>query len=107
MEDDNIIFDEDKAVEYIRNNISAPVSEKYTDDDLLNVIDIIWDYYEKNGFLSLNLSDGEEDQLDEDLLIKYVKQEVKGSDYINMEPKDVENIVKAELAYEESLEDII
>lgn len=100
-------FDEDKALEFIRNFIPAAVSEKYSDNEILNIIDIIWDYYEKNGFLSLNLDEIEEEQLDPDELVKYVKKEIKNSDEILMDPKDVEQIVKAELSYEESIEDFI
>ena len=71
------------------------------------IIDIIWDYYEKKGFLSLNLDETEEEVLDIDDLTKYVKKEVKNDKELIMDPKDTELIVKAELNYEESLEDYI
>lgn len=107
MDSDQYRFDEDEAVKFIRGEISAQANEKYSDDEILFIIDTIWDYYEKNGFLSLNLDEIEEEQLDPDELVRYVKKEVKNSDEILMDPKDVESIVKAELDYEESLEDFI
>ncbi len=107
MDDQQYKFDEDDAVKFIRESLPQDVSEKYDDDEILCIIDIIWDYYERKGFLSLNLDETEEEVLDVDDLTKYVKKEVKNDQDLIMDPKDVELIVKAELNYEESLEDFI
>ena len=42
-----------------------------------------------------------------DDLTKFVKKEVKNDQDLMMDPKDVELVVKAELDYEESLEDFV
>lgn len=107
MENNQYAFDEDNAVKFIRAELPQGVSEKYEDDDILCVVDIIWDYYEKKGFLSLNDMETEEEQLDVDDLTKYVKKEIKNDKELIIDPKDVELLVKAELDYEESLEDFI
>lgn len=107
MDNNQYSFDEDNAVNFIRSRMSQTVSDKYDDDDILCIIDMIWDYYEKKGYLSLNSIDGDDEQLDTDDLIIYVKKEVKKDTELMMDPKDVELIVKAELEYEESLEDFI
>lgn len=107
MADEQYRFDEDEAVKFIREELPADVSQKYDDDEILCIIDIIWDYYEKKGFLSLNMDETEEEVLDADDLTKYVKKEVKNDNELMMDPKDVEKIVKAELDYEESLEDFV
>ncbi|MBD5357117.1 MAG: hypothetical protein HDR88_08965 [Bacteroides sp.] len=97
-------FDEENAVKFIRQELPVEVSEKYDDDEILCIIDIIWDYYERKGLLSLNFDETEDEQLDSDDLVKEVKREVKNDDELIMDPKDIELIVKAELNYEESLE---
>ena len=102
--DDNYVFDEDKAIEFIRKTIGEKISTKYSDDELLFVIDTIWDYYENNGFLSLDMDETEEEILDSDDLINYVKKEVANEEELVMDPADIGVIVKAELEYEESLE---
>ncbi len=107
MDDQQFKFDEDEAVKFIRAALPKEVAEKYDDDEILCIIDIIWDYYEKKGFLSLNLEETDEEVLDVDDLTKYVKKEVKNDQELLMDPKDVEQIVKAELDYEESLEDFV
>ena len=107
MDDSKYIFDEEKAVEFIRRVLPENVNMKFSDDEILSVIDIIWDYYEKKGFLSLNLDETEEEQLDPDDLTAYVKKTIKNDEELFMDPKDIELIVKAELDYEESLESYI
>lgn len=107
MDDSQYSFDEDMAVKFIRQALPPEVSSKYDDDDILCIIDIIWDYYEKQGFLSLNADISDEEQLDTDDLVKYVKKEIKNDEELVMDPKDIELVVKAELEYEESLEDFV
>lgn len=100
-------FDEDKAIEFIRNYVGEKVSEQYSDDEILYIIDTIWDYYEKNGYLSLSAEVTDEEILDVDQLTAYVKKEIANDDEIIMDPQDVAKIVKGELEYEESLEDFV
>lgn len=107
MDDQQYKFDEDNAVEFIRKELTQDVSDKYDDDEILCIIDIIWDYYERKGFLSINVEVTDDEVLDVDDLVKYVKKEVKNDHDLIMDPKDVEAIVKAELDYEESLEDFV
>lgn len=107
MENNQYSFNEDNAVKFIRAELPESIREKYDDDEILSIVDIIWDYYEDNGSLSLNSIETEEEQLDVDDLVKYVKKEVKNDQELIMDSKDVELIVKAELDYEESLEDFI
>lgn len=101
---ENYVFDEDQALKYIRNAIGDKISEKYSDDEILFIIDTIWDYYENNGLLSLDMEDTEEEILDPDALIDYVKKEVANEEELIIDPGDIGLIVKAELEYEESLE---
>ena len=103
---ENYVFDEDKALEFIRKYIGEKISQKYSDDEILGIIDLIWDYYENKGFLSLELDETEEEMLDADDLISYVKKELANDEEFVMDPSDIGVIVKAELEYEESLEEI-
>lgn len=103
---ENYVFDEDKALEFIRAAVGPKISEKYSDDEILFIIDTIWDYYENNGFLSLDMDETEEEILDSDDLVNYVKKEVAADDELMMDPAEISAIVKAELEYEESLEDV-
>lgn len=103
---ENYVFDEDKALQFIRSAVGEKISDKYSDDEILFIIDTIWDYYENNGFLSLDMNETEEEMLDPDDLTNYVKKEVANDEELMMDPSDIAQIVKAELEYEESLETI-
>ncbi|MDE6246354.1 MAG: hypothetical protein K2M41_00725 [Muribaculaceae bacterium] len=98
-------YDEEKAIEFIRKYVGDDISNQYSDDEILYVIDIIWDYYEKKGFLSYNKQVTDNEILDDEELIAFVNKELKNDQTILMDPKDVGSIVKGELEYEESLED--
>lgn len=95
-------YDENKAVEFINSRLNG---KEYPADELLNVIDMIWDYYESNGMLEI---DDEDDEPDEDLagqLVDYVKKMLQRDAEANVDAADVPAIVKAELDYEDSLND--
>ena len=104
---DSYGFDEDRAVKFIRETLPADVNRRYTDDDILYVIDIMYDWYEKNGYLDLSseVTDEEIDHLPE--LVAYVKKELANDKEMTMDPDHIELIVKGELQYEESLEDTL
>lgn len=60
------MYDENEALKYIRKNVELSISSAYDDDELLNVIDMIWDYYEANGMLDI---DDDDDAPDTDELL--------------------------------------
>lgn len=101
----NFEYDEDRAIQFIRNAVGENISEQYSDDEILFVIDTIWDYYENQGFLKLSAGKTKDEVLDEAALTDYVKKEIKNDGKILMDPADLDKIVNAELEYEESLED--
>lgn len=107
MNEEEYKYDEERAIEFIRKTLPAQVNEKYDNDEILYVIDIIWDYYENNGYLSLSSDVTDEETLDEKKLTDYVKKEIASDKEILMDPADIDLIVRGELQYEESLEDFI
>lgn len=98
-------YDEDEAVKFIRALLPSDKQDRYTDDEILYVIDIMYDWYEKNGYLSLDSEVTEEEDADISAMTAYVKKEIRRDGEIEMDPDDIEIIVKGELEYEESIED--
>lgn len=101
-------FDEDEAIKFIRNYMPADKRDLYSDDEILNIIDMIWDYYEDNGLLELP-SDDEDDTNDEEAqdlpeIMAYVKKMLAKDKLAVVDMDDVHYIVEAELAYEKSIE---
>lgn len=94
-------FDETEAIKYILDN--AETSRKYDDDQILNVIDIIWDYYEDNGFLDISLDD-DDTEVDTESLIGHTAKMLRKDKGSCIAKEDVAPIVLAELAYESTLD---
>lgn len=97
-------YDTDSAIKMMRQSIPDEASRIYDNDQLLNLIDIIWDYYELNGLLEIDLEDENEDTEDivseiTDYAIRMLKKD-KGA---IISPEHVETLVRAELRYEDSL----
>lgn len=98
-------YDENIAIKQMRAAVGPAQAAAYNDDELLNIIDMIWDYYEENGMLEIDLEDDVED---EDLtgdLIDYVRRMLKKDKHAKVNPDDVPALVEAELRYEDSLLD--
>lgn len=98
------IYDENKAVEHINNTLKGKGLSTYQEDEILNVIDMIWDYYEENGLLEID-DDFEADD-DEDIsseLCDYIKRMLKKDSHAVIKVEDVPVIVDAELEYEDSV----
>ena len=92
-------YDENDAIEFIVKKIGIEIEE----DEILNIIDIIWDYYEDNGMLDISM-DNDDDESDMSTLIAHVVKIVSKDKSSNLEKDVIAQIVEAELAYEESLD---
>ena len=101
------VYDEDDAIKFIRKTLPGEVNERYSDDEILYVIDIIWDWYEKNGYLSLDSEVSEEEEHDLTKLTAYVVSELKKDKEFVMDPQDMDLIVRGEVQYEESIDDVV
>lgn len=98
-------YEENDAVKYILSNLPPDVAEKYSDDDILLVIDIIFEFYENKGYFDLNDIDESDDEFDESELFEFVKKSLKKDKDNPIDLDDVENIVHLELEYEDSIDD--
>ncbi|MDE5810870.1 MAG: hypothetical protein K2H61_01015 [Muribaculaceae bacterium] len=95
------MYDENEAVNAINKALKEKGREPYSSDELLNVIDMIWDYYEENGMLEV---DDDDDDMEEDIaadLADYIRRMLKKDKQSKVDSNDVDTIVEAELDYED------
>ncbi len=103
-EDNDMMYDESEAIKYIRSYMPQEISVRYTDDEILNVVDMIWDYYEDNGYLEIPVSDYADNSSPElPGLLEYVKKMLAKDKLAVVDTDDVHYIVEGELAYEKSI----
>lgn len=96
-------FDEAEAIAAMRGVLTETEQSAYSDDELLNLVDIIWDFYEQNGMLDIDINDEDEDDDFLPDLIDYACRMIKKDKNAKLSIDSVERLVMAEIAYEESL----
>lgn len=96
-------YDDDEAVKFIQNYLPQEMKEKFSDDDINYIIDIMYDFYDEKGYLNPDISDEEVIELDEDELIKYVIKNTKKDKIANFTEDEVTFIIQGELQYCESI----
>lgn len=96
-------FDENKAVEWINRALVAAGRQAYDSDQVLNVVDMIWDFYEENGLLDVDAGFDEPDEDIEPDLIDYVTRMLRKDPGATVDAADVPAMVKAEIEYEDSV----
>lgn len=100
-EEKDFNYDDDDAVKFIRNYLPQEIKDKFSDDDLNYIIDLIYEYYDSKGFL-------EEDdvvvEFDEDELIAFVIKNAQKDGVGKFTPDEILFIVKGELEYCDSID---
>lgn len=99
-EEDMFEYDEEDAVAYIRNYLPQELKSKFSDDDLNYIIDLIYEYYEREGLLN---DDEEEVDVDLDDLTAFVVKNAMKDKVGVYKDEEVRFIVDGEIGYCETL----
>lgn len=98
------VFDENEAISFIRDKI---YDKSLSDQQILDVIDIIYEYYDQSGGLDLDIDfDDDEEDIDDSAEAAIITQYI-----INEHPDlqisndTINQIIMAEIDYETSLFD--
>lgn len=96
-------FEEKDAIEAM----AAVLPEELRNEDaLLEILDLIYNYYEENGELEVDLDDDDEDEDETDIdgmvdfICRYVRKNSAAKDFTR---EDIVKAVQAEIEYEFSL----
>ncbi|MDH6304558.1 hypothetical protein M2459_001293 [Parabacteroides sp. PF5-5] len=97
-------YDEDDAVRFIQNYLPLDLKEKFSDDDIVYILDLVYDFYESKGYINDEEQDDDTDvEIDEEELINYVVKNAQKDGIGKFEPDDITFIVQGELEYCDSL----
>jgi hypothetical protein len=94
-------YDEDVSVKFIQNYLPKEMKNEFSDDEINYIVDLIYEFYEKQGFL-----DEDEDsdvEINEDELFDYVTINARKDGIKNYTDEQIEAIIEGELAYCDSL----
>lgn len=97
-------FDENEAIIAMRQAVPEAKKALYVDDELLLVLDIIFDWYEDNGYLNIDADSEETSQEMTSKLIAHVRKLLAADKDSIISPDDAQALVEAEINYENSLD---
>ena len=96
-------FDDNEAIKFIRNYVPASIKNKYSDNDILLLIDTMFDFFESEDDDNFD-EENFDDQAYLNTIVNYVKKSIrKDSDNV-IEMDDVKSLVMGELEYEATLD---
>lgn len=97
--------DNAREVDFIRRQLPQELKQKFTDEDLYYILDLIVDYYASSGVFDQEPdADGCVD-LDLDLVADHVVRQARKEQSANYSHDDILLIVQAELDYSEQQEE--
>lgn len=96
-------YDEEDSVKFIRNYLPQELKEKFSDDDINYIVDLVYDFYDSKGYLSDEEEEGDI-EIDEDELITYVVKNAKKDGVGKFDAEEIMFIVQGELEYCDSID---
>ncbi len=98
-------FDENDAISFIRSYVPKEIRNKYSDDDILLLIDTMFDYFEKGDEDEVLYDDDVVDENNINEIVNYVKKSLRKDPDNQIDVEDIKYLVEGELEYENTLED--
>jgi hypothetical protein len=92
-------YDEEAAVKFIQNYLPQELKERFSDDDIYYIMDVICDFYEANDYM-----DEEDEEKEEKELIRFILQETKKEGIGEYTPEEILLVLRAEEAYSDTLD---
>ena len=101
IEDKDFFYDYEDAVKFIINYLPDNIKNKFNNDDIYYIIDLIDEFNESKGFL-----EGDDDKdidINEDELIAFVVKNALSDNVGKYDADDIAFIVQGELEYCDSI----
>jgi len=92
-------YDTDAAVEFILNYLPQELKEKFSDDTLYYMLDLICEFYEKNDYMNDDDEEKEEQQL-----ISFIITQAQKDEIGDFSSDEILLALRAEEAYMDTLD---
>jgi len=77
--EDDFGYDDNDSVQYIKDSLPEHIKQKFNDDDITYIIDLVYEFYESKGLLDDDAADESASfEFDEDELVAYVTTNAVG-----------------------------
>ncbi len=107
QEDDFLLGAEDdaKAVEFIKNYLPQDLKDKFTDDDLYYILDVVAEYYTSSDCFDAEPDEEGYIDIDLDEVVNHIVQAAKKEGMGPYQAEDVFFVVQGEMEYADSLDE--
>ena len=92
-------YDDEMAVKFILNFLPSDLKDKFPEDTLYYMLDVICDFYEKQDWL-----DNEDDEWEEQELVQFIIQQSEKDKIGRFSEDEIRLVLAAEDAYCDTLE---
>ena len=92
-------YDDEIAVKFIRNFLPPDLKEKFPEDTLYYMLDVICEFYEKQDWM-----DNEDDEKEEQELIQFIIKQSEKDQIGRFSEEEIRLVLAAESAYCDTLE---
>lgn len=99
MQNDFLEFDDDQAVDFIKNYIPIELKSKLNDDDIVYFLDLIADFYQSRGYMEMEDDDDTVVEIDEDEMVDYIVKNARRDDVGSFTEDEIRFIVQGEFEY--------
>jgi len=96
-EKDLIEFDDNEAIRFINNTLTDEQKQRIDDDTLQYVLDLICEYYDKNGLIEEDTVD--EAEIAEDDIFNFVCSLARKEGVITISDDDIKTVLDGEYKY--------
>lgn len=100
-QDDMLVFDEDEAVKFILKYLPKQFKSTVDETDVEYVLDVMVDFYEKNGFMEEDSA--EEANIDEDDMFNFIRKIISKEQVISLSDDELQAVLDGEFEYGKSI----
>lgn len=100
---DDLIYDDVESMKFIKNYLPQELKEKFSDDDIYYIVDLIYDFYDSKDFMDESDDDDSVVEINEEELIDYVIKNAQKDGVGKFLPEEIQFVIQGELEYCDSL----
>jgi hypothetical protein len=101
-ENNEFLYDEDASIKYIRSFLPQEMKDRFTDDSIVYILDLVDDYYMTNN-IDIEALEEEEDTEQEEKMIDYIIENAKNDGMGTFSAEEIVMVLNGEIEYCESL----
>jgi hypothetical protein len=96
---EEFIYDEEAAVKFIRQSLPDELRERFSEDGVYYLLDVICDFYDEHDYLN-----EDDDEREERELTQYIVAQAKKDKIGDFTEEEIRIVLAAEAAYTDTLD---